>query len=98
MGYIRDIEHESVPDVELQPEPNTTTQTKTPSYLSQRRPKAQAVMGMQLIAMRPPRVEAFSALHENYKIDQSHTPRILGGVADDFGPAADQQGELEVIH
>jgi hypothetical protein len=99
MGYIRDIEHESVPDVELQPEQNTTTQTKIANYLSQRCSKAQRVIGMQLIAMRVPRVDTFSALHERIsKIDQSRTPRILGGVADDCGPAADQQGEFEVIH
>jgi hypothetical protein len=99
MGYIRDIEHESVPDVELHPEQTTTAQTNTARYLSQPCSKAQRVMGMQLIAMRVPRVDAFSALHERiYRIDQSRTPRILGGVTDDFGPAADQQGEFEVIH
>jgi hypothetical protein len=54
MGYIRDIEHGLGPNVEVHPEQNKQTGTKTPNYLSQRRPTSQRVTGMQLIAMRVP--------------------------------------------
>ena len=102
MSGIRDIEHESAPDVEVQK--TTTSRTKTQNLenissqlyplRAQLESNGDAVDGNEVTWRHPCLVSSM----KGSKINQLRTPLLLGGVTSDGSAAAVQQNELKVIH